>query len=167
MTDLRILVTDVNDNAWKFQGALKLQSDPLASACQTLDILQYSSPYNLTVIASDDGSCCECVENKQSVHTSKANFPHCADYKVTAKIREGSHEPNGKPIIKVEAADKDSGANGEITYSLYYACSETRKPFVIDAETGELRPSTYYVFDRETRPFEEVTVKVNNENKSR
>ncbi|KAH7700358.1 CBR-HMR-1 protein, partial [Aphelenchoides avenae] len=138
-----------------------------------LDILQYSSPYNLTVIARDDGSCCEGVENKRSIHTSRANvrifvadvnnhrpeFPHCAEYKVTAKIREGSHEPNEKPIIKVEATDKDSGANGEITYSLYYARSETRKPFVIDAESGELRPSTYYVFDRETRPFEEVTVK--------
>lgn len=58
------------------------------------------------------------------------------------------------------ATDDDSPPNGDIVYSLYYPKSESRKPFIIDPITGELRPSPYVMFDRETLPFEDVTVKV-------
>jgi hypothetical protein len=54
---------------------------------------------------------------------------------------------------------QDSGRNGQIVYSLYYARSESRKPFLIDPETGELRPSPYFLFDREAKAAEEVTIK--------
>ena len=36
---------------------------------------------------------------------------------------------------------------------------EQRKPFVIDANTGEIRPSPYFIFDREQKASEEVTIK--------
>uniref|UniRef100_A0A0M3JK98 DUF3398 domain-containing protein n=1 Tax=Anisakis simplex TaxID=6269 RepID=A0A0M3JK98_ANISI len=42
---------------------------------------------------------------------------------------------------------------------LYYSQSESRKPFVINPETGELKPSPFVRFDREQRSYEEVTVK--------
>lgn len=58
------------------------------------------------------------------------------------------------------ATDEDSPPNGDIVYSLYYSQSESRKPFVINPETGELRPSPFVRFDREQRAYEEVTVKV-------
>ncbi|VDM15554.1 unnamed protein product, partial [Wuchereria bancrofti] len=44
-------------------------------------------------------------------------------------------------------------------YSLYYSQSESRKPFIINPETGELRPSPFVRFDREQKAQEEVTVK--------
>lgn len=59
------------------------------------------------------------------------------------------------------ATDEDSPPNGEIVYSLYYSQSESRKPFIINFETGELRPSPFVRFDREQKALEEVTVKVN------
>uniref|UniRef100_A0A183DII9 MSP domain-containing protein n=1 Tax=Gongylonema pulchrum TaxID=637853 RepID=A0A183DII9_9BILA len=43
---------------------------------------------------------------------------------------------------------------------LYYSQSESRKPFIINPETGELKPSPFVRFDREQRAQEEVTVKV-------
>lgn len=58
------------------------------------------------------------------------------------------------------ATDEDSSPNGDIAYSLYYSQSESRKPFVINSETGELKPSPFVRFDREQRALEEVTVKV-------
>ncbi|KAK6053426.1 cadherin domain protein [Cooperia oncophora] len=63
---------------------------------------------------------------------------------------------NNRPV---EATDEDSSSNGQIVYSLYYAQSESRKPFVIDKLTGVLTPSPHVIFDRETRPREDVTVK--------
>lgn len=63
-------------------------------------------------------------------------------------------------FLQVEATDEDSSSNGQIVYSLYYAQSESRKPFVIDKLTGVLTPSPHVIFDRETRPREDVTVKV-------
>lgn len=62
--------------------------------------------------------------------------------------------------IQVEATDDDSAPNGEIVYSLYYSQSESRKAFIINSETGELKPSPFVHFDREQRAQEEVTVKV-------
>lgn len=66
---------------------------------------------------------------------------------------------NGPVILQVKAIDEDSSENGQITYTIYYPRSESRKPFIIDAESGELRPAPHFIFDREIRPFEDVTVK--------
>ena len=60
----------------------------------------------------------------------------------------------------VQATDADSHRNGEVIYSLYYPKGESRKPFVINSATGALTASPYVEFDRETRPFEDVTIKV-------
>ncbi|KAI3422308.1 Hmr-1p [Globodera pallida] len=119
-------------------------------------LLSMDSPYNLTVIARDDGSCCSQRRDVGMRHTAKATvlvgvldlnnnkpeFPHCADYSRLAS-----------------AIDHDSGRNGQVSYSLYYARTESRKPFLIDSESGELRPSPYFVFDRELKAAEEVTIK--------
>jgi hypothetical protein len=53
-----------------------------------------------------------------------------------------------------------SDPNGDIIYSLYYSHLEQRRPFTIDANTGELRPVPSFLFDRELKSFEEVTVRV-------
>uniref|UniRef100_A0A914XSI8 Cadherin domain-containing protein n=1 Tax=Plectus sambesii TaxID=2011161 RepID=A0A914XSI8_9BILA len=126
--------------------------------------------YNLTVQAKDDGSCCDTastVIHKEiatvligiaDVNNNKPEFHKCSTYSSLAKVEEGIHK-NGSVIIKVVATDDDSPPNGDIVYSLYYPKSESRKPFIIDPITGELRPSPYVMFDREKLPFEDVTVK--------
>uniref|UniRef100_A0A914QFP9 Cadherin domain-containing protein n=1 Tax=Panagrolaimus davidi TaxID=227884 RepID=A0A914QFP9_9BILA len=139
-----------------------------------MELLNYGSPYNLTVVAKDDGSCCDDEENNLLLHTqtaivrigiadvnnNKPEFPECSSYSQKAKIEEGQYRHGEAPIIiQVQATDEDSSTNGEIIYSLYYARSESRKPFIIDSVTGELRPSPHFVFDREQKAFEEVTVK--------
>lgn len=62
--------------------------------------------------------------------------------------------------MQVEATDEDSQQNGQIEYSLYYPKGEARRAFHIDAASGALMASPYVEFDREERPFEDVTVKV-------
>ncbi|CAJ0930369.1 unnamed protein product, partial [Mesorhabditis belari] len=152
-------------NIDKDTGLIKLRPGVEAE-----DLLRDHSPYNLTVLARDDGSCCE---GKSSTHTAtatvligiedvnnnKPEFRDCDRYSKIAKIKEGVYKKNPPTIIKVEAVDEDSSSNGQIVYSLYYAQSESRKPFIIDKQTGELKPSPHVIFDRETRPREEVTVK--------
>ena len=138
-----------------------------------LNLIKFGSPYNLTVVAKDDGSCCDELNPLQhtqtatvrigisDVNNNKPEFPDCNTYSQKAKIEEGQYQHGEKApvIITVKAIDEDSSANGEIVYSLYYGRSESRKPFVIDPITGELRPSPHFIFDRETKAFEEVTVK--------
>ncbi|VDN56530.1 unnamed protein product [Dracunculus medinensis] len=136
------------------------------------DLLDGISPYNLTVIATDDGSCCTdesaSVVHSQTafvtigiadVNNNKPEFRDCETYSRIAKINEGDYKTDPPIIVKVVATDEDSPPNGEIVYSLYYSQSESRKPFIINSETGELRPSPFVRFDREQRAQEEVTVK--------
>ncbi|KAK5977060.1 Cadherin domain protein [Trichostrongylus colubriformis] len=164
----------------KDTGLIKLRP-----GVQATDLLRNDSPYNLTVIARDDGSCCSTESPRhtalatvligiEDVNNNKPEFRDCASYGELAKIQEGVYKKNPPVIIKagsivferfrrgfglVEATDEDSSSNGQIVYSLYYAQSESRKPFVIDKLTGVLTPSPHVIFDRETRPREDVTVK--------
>jgi hypothetical protein len=87
--------------------------------------------YELNVTAMDDGKCC--VENgkptdPKTIHTStavvvvfitdvndnKPIFEDCGSY--SPKIEEGA--PNGSPVIKVHAVDRDKGVNGQLKYSI-------------------------------------------------
>uniref|UniRef100_A0A915E4Z3 Cadherin domain-containing protein n=1 Tax=Ditylenchus dipsaci TaxID=166011 RepID=A0A915E4Z3_9BILA len=144
----------------------------LRAGLSSSELMKLDAPFLLlTVVAKDDGSCCAAsTETHEStakvrvsiadINNNKPEFPHCADYKNTAVIEEGQYKTAESPvIITAQAVDKDSSLNGQIVYSLYYGRSETRKPFVIDANTGELRPSPYFVFDRESKSKEEVTIK--------
>uniref|UniRef100_A0A0K0E875 Cadherin n=2 Tax=Strongyloides stercoralis TaxID=6248 RepID=A0A0K0E875_STRER len=135
-------------------------------------LLTMNNPYNLTVIATDDGSCCEetsSIKHYQTayviistfdVNNHKPEFPECSSYSSIAKLEEGTYKGTDIPIIvRVKAIDEDKLNNGDLIYSLYYTRSESRKPFVIDPITGDLRPTPNFIFDRENKQFEEVTVK--------
>ncbi|KHJ44096.1 cadherin domain protein, partial [Trichuris suis] len=125
--------------------------------------LQQQDFYMLTVLATDNGPGEQHVSTAtvrigvKDVNNNKPVFNDCERYSSEAKVPEGKHE--NYVILTVEATDDDSGQNGDIIYSLYYPQGETRKPFIIDAVTGELRASPYVEFDREERPFEDVIVK--------
>uniref|UniRef100_A0A1I8AAX7 Cadherin n=1 Tax=Steinernema glaseri TaxID=37863 RepID=A0A1I8AAX7_9BILA len=136
------------------------------------DLLKVQSPYNLTVFARDDGSCCGFTPGGVThtstatvligiadVNNNKPEFRDCDTYSQQARIEEGIYRSNPPTIIRVKATDEDSSPNGDIVYSLYYARSQSRKPFTIDPDTGDLRPSPHVIFDREQRAYEEVTVK--------
>ncbi|CAL2028181.1 unnamed protein product [Caenorhabditis brenneri] len=135
-----------------------------------VDLAEAENPINLTVIVQDDGSCCVYPSKThtsyatlligiEDVNNNKPEFPDCSKYSEIAKIQEGTYKTDPPTIVKVQATDDDSSANGDIVYSLYYTQSESRKAFVIDRHTGILTPSPHVVFDRETRPREDVTVK--------
>uniref|UniRef100_A0A1I7UMB3 Cadherin domain protein n=1 Tax=Caenorhabditis tropicalis TaxID=1561998 RepID=A0A1I7UMB3_9PELO len=135
-----------------------------------VDLAEAENPINLTVVVQDDGSCCVYPSKThtsyatlligiEDVNNNKPEFPDCAKYSEIAKIMEGAYKSDPPTIVKVQATDDDSSANGDIVYSLYYTQSESRKAFVIDRHTGVLTPSPHVVFDRETRPREDVTVK--------
>ncbi|KAF8368118.1 hmr-1, partial [Pristionchus pacificus] len=133
------------------------------------------SPLNITVIATDDGGCCEIGQDEQRVfhrseaivriaiediNNNKPVFVNCEEYSKKAKLKEG-HYKDGKKIeiIQVIAEDNDTSSNGQIIYSLYHSQSESRKAFVIDSLSGIISPSPHIVFDRESRQREDVTVK--------
>lgn len=81
-----------------------------------------SSPQQLTVVAFDDGSCCN-DESRLVKHTSRATvhivlktvnnhapqFIDCASYSEKAKLIEGVYDSKNSPvIIKVTAFDNDT-----------------------------------------------------------
>ncbi len=87
--------------------------------------------YELNVTAKDDGKCCLDAASKTTsavFHTStavvvvfitdvndnKPVFEDCQSY--SPKVEEGA--PNGSPVIKVHAVDKDKGVNGQVRYSI-------------------------------------------------
>ena len=127
--------------------------------------------YELNVTAMDDGKCCMesgDSKNPQKVHTStavvvvfitdvndnKPIFEDCSSY--TPKIEEGA--PNGSPVIKVNAVDKDKGVNGQVKYSIVQQPHQKGTKFTVDEETGEL--FTNKVFDREGDDGKSVSVTV-------
>ena len=108
--------------------------------------------YELNVTATDDGKCC--VEGSgtpvdpTTLHTStavvvvfitdvndnKPVFEDCGSY--SPKIEEGA--PNGSPVIKVHAVDRDKGVNGQVKYSIVQQPNQKGTKFSIDEETGEV-----------------------------
>ncbi|VDK82941.1 unnamed protein product [Litomosoides sigmodontis] len=133
------------------------------------DLLHEATQYNLTIVARDDGSCCGQAASMlhmqtatvtidiADVNNNKPEFRSCDTYSSIARIEEGDYKTNAPVILKVVATDEDSSPNGDILYSLYYSQTESRKPFIINPETGELKPSPFVRFDREQRAVEEVT----------
>uniref|UniRef100_A0A915JC69 Cadherin domain-containing protein n=1 Tax=Romanomermis culicivorax TaxID=13658 RepID=A0A915JC69_ROMCU len=131
--------------------------------------LREQDSYEMKVIAIDDSTCC--LPKKNIVHSSVAKvkigvkdinnnkpvFHDCDKYSKIARVPEGKHQH--LLIIRVEATDNDSGQNGDIVYSLYYPGGDNRRPFTINATTGEIWASPFVEFDREERAFEDVTVK--------
>ena len=128
--------------------------------------------YELNVTATDDGKCClepgSPPVDPSTLHTStavvvvfitdvndnKPVFEDCASY--APKVEEGA--PNGSPVIKVHAVDKDKGVNGQVRYSIVQQPNQKGTKFNVDEETGEV--FTNKVFDREGEDGKQVSVTV-------
>ena len=76
------------------------------------------------------------------VNDNKPVFEDCSSY--SPKVEEGA--PNGSPVIKVHAVDKDKGVNGQVRYSVVQQPNQKGNKFNVDEETGEV--FTNKVFDR-------------------
>ena len=68
------------------------------------------------------------------VNDNKPVFEDCGSY--SPKIEEGA--PNGSPVIKVHAVDRDKGVNGQVKYSIVQQPNQKGTKFSIDEETGEV-----------------------------
>ncbi|PIO62485.1 cadherin domain protein [Teladorsagia circumcincta] len=90
----------------KDTGLIKLRP-----GVQAADLLRNDSPYNLTVIARDDGSCCSKESPRhtalatvligiEDVNNNRPEFRDCASYGELAKIQEGVYKKNPPVIIK-------------------------------------------------------------------
>ncbi|PIO62315.1 hypothetical protein TELCIR_16135 [Teladorsagia circumcincta] len=90
----------------KDTGLIKLRP-----GVQAADLLRNDSPYNLTVIARDDGSCCSTESPRhtalatvligiEDVNNNRPEFRDCASYGELAKIQEGVYKKNPPVIIK-------------------------------------------------------------------
>ena len=88
------------------------------------------------------------------VNDNKPVFEDCASY--SPKIEEGA--PNGSPVIKVHAVDKDKGVNGQVRYNIVQQPNQKGTKFNVDEETGEV--FTNKVFDREGEDGKQVSVTV-------
>ena len=88
------------------------------------------------------------------VNDNKPVFEDCSSY--SPKIEEGA--PNGSPVIKVHAVDKDKGVNGQVRYSIVQQPNQKGTKFNVDEETGEV--FTNKVFDREGEDGKQVSVTV-------
>ncbi|XP_066128839.1 protocadherin beta-13-like [Saccopteryx bilineata] len=55
------------------------------------------------------------------------------------RVQIPEDSPIGFLIVKVSATDVDTGANGEISYSLFQASEEIRKTFELNPITGDIR----------------------------
>ncbi|CAL8401145.1 unnamed protein product [Boreogadus saida] len=64
------------------------------------------------------------------------------------------HTPPGSPVVTVTATDRDSGANGKVTYRLM---SSTQEGFLVDPDNGTLSISQRAEFDPE-RPSVNIVI---------
>lgn len=94
-------------NIDKDTGLIKLKP-----GVQAEDLLRDESPYNLTVIARDDGSCCTSKSTShtataivlvgiEDVNNNKPEFKDCARYSEMARIQEGIYKKDPPTIIRV------------------------------------------------------------------
>uniref|UniRef100_A0A0R3RGW4 CA domain-containing protein n=1 Tax=Elaeophora elaphi TaxID=1147741 RepID=A0A0R3RGW4_9BILA len=77
------------------------------------DLVHEESPYNLTIVARDDGSCCgqdasmlhmqtaTVIIDIADVNNNKPEFLSCDTYSSIAKIEEGDYKTNAPVILKV------------------------------------------------------------------
>ncbi|CAB4065536.1 Putative neural-cadherin 2,Neural-cadherin [Lepeophtheirus salmonis] len=122
------------------------------------DIKLDRDKYELNVTAMDDGKCCiesGMTVDQASLHTStavvvvfitdvndnKPIFQDCSSY--APKIEESA--PNGAPVIKVNAVDKDKGVNGQVRYSIVQ--QPNQKVFDREGEDGKFVSVTVKAVD--------------------
>ena len=84
------------------------------------------------------------------------NFRNYSNAFAFFKVEEGA--PNGSPVIKVHAVDKDKGVNGQVRYNVVQQPNQKGNKFNVDEETGEV--FTNKVFDREGEDGKQVSVTV-------
>ncbi|XP_058704978.1 protocadherin beta-15-like [Poecile atricapillus] len=65
------------------------------------------------------------------------NAPVFTQKTYVCKVLENS--PQGSAVLRVVAADRDTGVNGDITYEFSQPLSQTDSPFTIDSRSGEIR----------------------------
>lgn len=91
----------------KDTGLIKLRQE-----VEPEDLLRKSSPYNLTVLARDDGSCCDFDSDRhtatakvligiEDVNNNKPEFLECSRYSEKAKILEGVYKKDPPAIVQV------------------------------------------------------------------
>ncbi|XP_044019714.1 neural-cadherin-like [Aphidius gifuensis] len=117
--------------------------------------------YELTVTASDDGSCC--IDGKSKIHKNttqvivsitdindnKPVFDNCTMYSPSVK----ESQPIGTSVITVTATDKDIGINKIIKYKIISSGDK----FKINEDTGEI--TTNAELDREEFKTIPITVR--------
>ncbi|XP_075397816.1 protocadherin beta-13-like [Tenrec ecaudatus] len=110
----------------------------------------------LTLTAQDGGSPPRSgtVQVHIEVVDTNDNAPEFEQPLYRVQVPEDS--PIGSLIVRVSATDIDTGANGEISYSLFQVSEEIGNTFEINPMTGEIRLNKQ--LDFETIPFYEVNV---------
>ncbi|XP_061163389.1 neural-cadherin-like isoform X2 [Saccostrea echinata] len=115
--------------------------------------------YKLTVIAKDDGSCCN--GGTSSIHSEtqeitinivdsknyKPQFAECSSYYNASILEE---EPVGTYVLTVSATDINKGENGVVDYTILSFRDDLTQDFTIQTvnKTGVIRSNVK--FDRET-----------------
>ncbi|XP_003979664.2 protocadherin beta-16-like [Takifugu rubripes] len=95
--------------------------------------------HTLVLIGSDGGEPRRSgtVRIHITVLDANDNAPVCSQPVYKADIKENSAE--GTVVTTVKANDADTGANGEVSYSIQYVAIEASNIFVIDSQTGEIK----------------------------
>lgn len=117
-----------------------------------------SASYDIVVTAQDSGtpSLSSTARVKVTVKDLNDNKPHFAD-NYTTQLRENTAK--GRTVLRVEASDPDSGANGNISYSII--SGNDLNYFALDSVTGII--SVNKSPDRETNTLFTLNLRADNQ----
>ncbi|XP_056899781.1 protocadherin beta-16-like [Takifugu flavidus] len=95
--------------------------------------------HTLVLIGSDGGEPRRSgtVRIHITVLDANDNAPVCSQPVYKADIKENSAE--GTVVTTVKANDADTGANGEVSYSIAHVAREAKRLFEVNSETGEIK----------------------------
>uniref|UniRef100_A0A8C9Q927 Protocadherin beta 15 n=1 Tax=Spermophilus dauricus TaxID=99837 RepID=A0A8C9Q927_SPEDA len=97
------------------------------------------SEFRLTLTALDGGSPPRSGTTQIRVLVLDVNDNAPQFEQILYEVQVPENSPIGSLVVKVSARDLDAGANGQITYSLFYSSQEIGKTFELNSLSGEIR----------------------------
>uniref|UniRef100_A0A8D2DBH3 Protocadherin beta 15 n=1 Tax=Sciurus vulgaris TaxID=55149 RepID=A0A8D2DBH3_SCIVU len=97
------------------------------------------SEFRLTLTALDGGSPPRSGTTQIRVMVLDVNDNAPQFEQTLYEVQVPENSPLGSLVVKVSARDLDAGANGQITYSLFYNSEEIGKTFELSSLSGEVR----------------------------
>jgi len=115
---------------------------------------EHTSSHQLILLAVDGGTPQRTGTAKINIRVLDSNDNVPAFDNSVYKVKLSENSPRGALVIRLNAADRDVGSNGEVFYSFSnYTPERVRQMFSLDTDTGEIRVKNNIDYE-ETNTYE-------------